>query len=266
LIASVVLVIHLLIATTGFLWVPYDPLELLVGGPFESPSLRHLLGTDNFGRDVFSRLVAGERVVLALALASAGTSVVLGSLIGMITAYVGGWVDALVMRLMDIVLTVPPLILALLVLGSLGSSYVLVVAIVAFFFTPRIATVIRAAALGVVTEDFVTAAKLRGESSWSIAIREVLPNVASSVFVELSLRTGYAVLFIAGLSFLGFGAPPPSPEWGLLINEGRSYISSAPWPVLGPSLALASLVVALSLFTERLSDTLGLSVRRAPNE
>lgn len=265
LIAGALLLIHLLVAITGPYWAPYDPTTILVGEPFESPSLAHFLGTDNFGRDVFSRLVAGERVVLTLALASAGTAVIVGSLVGMVMAYVGGWVDAVVMRLVDVVLTLPPLILALLVLGSLGSSNLLVVAIVAFFFSARVATVIRAAALDVVAEDFVTAAKLRGESAWSIAIRELLPNVTSSVFVELSLRTGYAVLFIAGLSFLGFGAPPPAPEWGLMINEGRSYIASAPWPVLGPSLALASLVVALSLFTEGLSDALGLSARRAPN-
>jgi peptide/nickel transport system permease protein len=113
-----------------------------------------------------------------------------------------------------------------------------------------------------VTEDFVTAAKLRGESAWSIAARELLPNVLASVLVEFSLRTGYAVLFIGGLSFLGFGAAPPTPDWGLMINEGRQYLASALWPVLGPSLALASLVVALSLFTEGLGEFFGLSTQR----
>lgn len=260
--ATALLALHLLVAVTGSWWAPYDPTQLLVGAPFEPPSGAHLLGTDNFGRDVFSRLVSGERIVLTLALASAGIAVVVGSLIGMITAYRRGWVDAIVMRVVEIVLTLPPLILSLLVLGSLGSSPVLMVAIVAFFFGARVATVIRAAALDVVTEDFVTVARLRGEPAWSVAVREILPNIASAVFVELSLRTGYAVLFIAGLSFLGFGSPPPAPEWGLMINEGRSYIASAPWPVLAPSLALASLVVALSLFTEGLSDALGLSTGR----
>lgn len=264
LIATLILVVHVLVAITGPLWAPYSSTELLVGEPFAPPSLGHPLGTDNFGRDVFSRLVEGERTVLALAFASAGLAVVVGSLLGMVMAYVRGWVDAVVMRLVDIVLTLPPLILALLVLGSLGSSSALVIAIVALFFAARVATVVRAAALDVVTEDFVTVARLRGESAGSIAVRDLLPNVSSSVFVEFSLRTGYAVLFIAGLSFLGFGAAPPTPEWGLMISEGRSYISTAPWPVLGPSLALASLVVALSLFTEGLSDAFGLSARRGP--
>jgi peptide/nickel transport system permease protein len=122
--------------------------------------------------------------------------------------------------------------------------------------------VVRAATLDVVTEDFVTAAKLRGESALSVAIRELLPNVLACVLVEFSLRTGYAVLFIGGLGFLGFGAAPPTPEWGLMINEGRQYISSAPWSVLGPSLAISSLVIALSFFTEGLSDILGLTVQK----
>lgn len=264
LIAAAVLLLHLIVALTGSLWAPYTPNKLLVGQPFSGPSFDHFLGTDNFGRDVFSRLVHGERFVLLQAFSAAGLAVVTGSALGILAAYVRGWIDNGVMRLVEIFLSIPPLILSLLILGSLGASYFLVVATVAFFFALRVATVIRAAALSVVTEDFVTIAKLRGESAWSVAAREVLPNVTTSVFVELSLRTGYGVLFIGGLSFLGFGASPPTPDWGLMINEGRSFISATPWPVLGPSLALASLVVALSLFTEGLSESLGLSVTREP--
>jgi len=262
LIATTLLVVHFLVALTGPFWAPYAATEMLVGKTYEPPSSRHLLGTDNFGRDIFSRVVLGERVVLSLALSSAFIAVVFGSAIGILLAYTLGWVDLLAMRAIEIIISIPPLILALLVLGALSPSYVLIVLTVAFFYIPRVATVIRAATLDVVTEDFVTIARLRGESAWSIGARELLPNVMISVFVEFSLRTGYAVLFIGGLSFLGFGAPPPSPEWGLMINEGRSYISAAPWAVLGPSLALASLVIAVSLFTEGLGERLGLSIRR----
>ncbi len=264
LIASAILALHVVVALSGALWAPYPPNQLLAGEPFSGPSFDHLLGTDNFGRDVFSRLVHGERFVLAQAFSAAGLAVVVGSALGILTAYVRGWIDNVVMRIVEILLSIPPLILSLLILGALGASYPLIVATVAVFFAPRVATVIRAAALGVVTEDFVTIAKLRGESAWSISARELLPNVTPSVFVELSLRTGYAVLFIGGLGFLGFGAAPPTPDWGLMINEGRSFISAAPWPVLGPSLALASLVVALSLFTEGVSESLGLSAKREP--
>lgn len=262
LIAGAILAVHVVVATTGPWWAPYSADELLVDQPFASPSAHHLLGTDNFGRDVFSRLVYGERIMLALALLSAGIAVFVGSALGIVTAYLGRWVDEAIGRLNEIVLTVPPLIISLLVLGAVGASYPLLVALVAFFFAARVATVIRAATLDVVTEDFITAAKLRGESTWSIAARELFPNVLSAVLVEFSLRTGYAVLFIAGLSFLGFGAAPPTPDWGLMINEGRSYISTARWPVLGPSLALASLVIGLSLFTEGIGSKLGLTAKR----
>lgn len=266
LVASGVLVVYVIVALTGHLWAPYPPDKILTGDPFAPPSWEHLLGTDNFGRDVFSRLVHGERLVLGLALATAGLSVIVGSAVGLLSACLRGWADEVVGRLIEILISIPPLILALLVLGSLGSSYVLTISLVALFFAIRVATVIRAAALDVIVEDYVTLARLRGESTWSIAVREVLPNVSSAVLVEFSLRTGYAVIFIGGLSFLGFGPAPPTPDWGLMINDGRTYISTAPWPVLGPALALALLVVALSLFTERISDVLGLSAQRAPGQ
>lgn len=262
LIATLLLILHLMVGLTGPLWAPYPFNRLLVGDPFAPPSAQHWLGTDNFGRDVFSRLVYGAQIVLTLALSTAGLSVLVGSALGLLLAYVRGWVDEVSMRMIEILLSIPPLILSLLILGALQVSYPLIILTVAFFFTPRVAAVIRAAALNVVTEDFVVGAQLRGESAWSIAARELLPNVSSAVFVEFSLRTGYAVLFIGGLSFLGFGAAPPTPEWGLMINEGRPYISTASWMVLAPSLALASLVIALSLFTEGLSAQLGLTTRR----
>ncbi len=262
LVAAGVLLVHVVVAVTGPWWAPYAPDELLAGDPFESPSRDHLFGTDNFGRDVFSRVVYGERTVLGLSLSAAAMAVIAGASLGLLMAYVRGWTDEIVMRGVDVVMTVPPLILSLLILGGIGASYPVIIATVAFFFAARVATVIRAAALDVVSEDFVTAARLRGESATSIARRELLPNVTSSVAVEFSLRTGYAVLFIAGLSFLGFGSAPPTPDWGLMINEGRSYIASASWLVLAPALVLASLVVALSLFTDGIGDALGLTPTR----
>lgn len=260
-VASLVLGLHALVALTGPLWAPFQP-DKLVALPFEGPSAAHLLGTDHLGRDVFSRLVHGERIVLALALSAATLAVLIGSMLGIVLGYMRGLVDDVGSRILEILLSIPPVILALLILGALGTSYPLLIATVAFFFIPRVATVIRAATLAVVTEDFVTVARLRGESAFSIAWRELLPNVTPAVSVEFSLRTGYAVIFIGGLSFLGFGAAPPAPEWGLMINEGRGHITGAPWAVLGPSMALATLVVALSLFTEGLGGILGLSASR----
>jgi peptide/nickel transport system permease protein len=261
-VATAVLCLHAAVALTGPLWAPYASDAILTGDPYSSPSLAHPLGTDKFGRDVFSRLVEGERIMFVQALLSAGLAVALGSALAIVVAYVGGLVQTLTMRATELVMSVPSIILSMLVLSALGSSDPVLIVTVAFLFLAPVATVIRAAALDVVTQDFVTAARLRGEGRWSIAVREILPNVLPNIAVELSLRTGFAAILIGGLTFLGFGATPPSPDWGLMINEGRDYINTTPWPVLGPSLALGSLVVALSLFTEGLAERLGPAVPR----
>jgi len=256
-IAAVVLLAYIAIAVTGPLWAPYGPAEVLVGDPFETPSLPHLLGTDNLGRDVFSRVVFGSRPVLAMAAASTGLAVIIGAVIGLLLAYRRGWIDELAMRVIDILMSIPPLVLALLLISALGSNSVLVVLTVAFLFAPRVARIVRASTLAIVTEDYVTAAVTRGESAFGIALRELLPNVAGTVFVEFSIRTGYAIVFIGALGFLGFGAPPPAPEWGLMINEGYSNINASFWPVMAPAGAMAVLVIAVNLFTEGLSRLIG---------
>ncbi len=260
LIAGSILVLHGLIALTGPTWAPYSPTRILVGQPFASPSAAHLLGTDNLGRDVFSRVVYGERTVLTLSLSATGLGVLCGASAGLMTGYVRGWLDELVMRVIDVTISIPPLILALLVISALGSSSLLLVLTVAFFYVPRVARVVRAATLSVVMEDFVTIARARGESAWSIAHRELLPNVLGTVLVEFAIRSGYAVIFIGSVGFLGFGPPPPTPEWGSMVNQGREYIVTAPWAVVAPALGIASLVVPLNLFTDGMARLFGQSV------
>jgi peptide/nickel transport system permease protein len=254
--ATALLVLHLVVALAGPLLAPYDPEAPLVGDPFDGRSADHWLGTDNFGRDVFSRLVAGERVILIQSIATSAIAVSVGSMLGIVAAYRRGWFDAAVMRVVELVLSFPSLIIGMLLLTVVGPSRVTIVFIVAALFVAPVTTVVRAAALSVVTEDFVTVARLRGESRLAIAWREILPNVLPTAFVEFSLRTGYAAILIGTLAFLGFGAAPPTPDWGLMISEGRDYVSAAPWAVLAPSLALGSLVVGLSLFTEGVTDLL----------
>ena len=258
-----VLALHFFTAITGPWWAPFAHDTMLVGDTFTGPSWDHPFGTDNFGRDVFSRVVRGERIVLIQGLSASGLAIIAGSTIGILLAYKRGWVDEVGMRGVDIMLALPGLILTLLILGSIETNNLVIILTVAFFFTWPVTLTVRAAALGVVTEDFVTKARLRGESAFSIARREILPNVLGNVLVEFSLRTGYAVFFIGALSFLGFAAAPPSPEWGLMINEGRKFLSASKWMVLGPAAALASLVVALSLVTEEVADILGVSTRRS---
>jgi peptide/nickel transport system permease protein len=255
--AAVVLLAYALVALTGPLWAPYGPAEVLVGDPFEGPSLAHLLGTDNLGRDVFSRVVYGSRPVLAMAVSATGLAVICGATIGLLLAYRRGWIDELAMRVIDILMSIPPLVLALLLISALSNSSVLVVLTVAFLFAPRVARIVRASTLAIVTEDYVTAAVTRGESALGIAIRELLPNVAGTVFVEFSIRTGYAIVFIGALGFLGFGAPPPAPEWGLMINEGYANINASFWPVMAPAGCMAVLVIATNLFTEGLARVIG---------
>lgn len=236
---------------------PFDPTAIGTGMPFESPSWRHFFGTDNFGRDVFSRVVAGTRPALVTGLAATGLAVAIGATLGLWLACRRGLVDEVVARVLDILISMPPLIMALLAISVFGSNPTLVVLTVAFLFAPRVARVVRAAALSVVTEDYVTAALLRGETTISIAFRELLPNVAGTVFVEFSIRTGYAIVMIGSLSFLGFGSPPPTPEWGLMINEGYAAVNASFWPVLAPAAAMALLVIAVNLFTEDFARLIG---------
>jgi peptide/nickel transport system permease protein len=256
-IGGAILLAMIVLAVTGHLWAPYPPGRIMSGGPFEPPSFAHLFGTDNLGRDVFSRVVMGSRPVMLMAISAAGIATVFGSAIALILALYRGMVDEIGMRILEVLASVPPIVLALLLISALGNSSVLIVLTVAFLFVPRIARVVRAAALAVVREDFVTAAIARGESMGSIAAREVLPNVVGTVMVEFAIRCGFAIVFIGALGFLGFGAPPPAPEWGLMINEGRAHITASFWPVIAPAGAMAVLVIAVSLFTEGLARLVG---------
>jgi peptide/nickel transport system permease protein len=255
-VAGLVLLLHVIVALTGPLWVPYPPYKLLVGDASSPPSLAHWFGTDNYGRDVFSRVVAGEQSVLGLSVAGTSLALILGSLVGIVAGYIRGFIDDVLMRVVDVLNSIPPLIVALLIISSLGTGNLLLVLTVGFLYAPRVVRVVRAATLKVATEDFVTAARARGESIMSIARRELLPNVIGVVLVELSIRIGYTITFIGSLTLLGFGASPPDPAWGLMIGEGRANMLTAPWEALSPAIAMATLVVAINLFTDGLARML----------
>ena len=189
----------------------------------------------------------------------------IGAILGLVSAYVRGWFDEVVMRLIEAVISIPYLVLALLVVTvagpALAGNPLLVVAVIAFVYAPRVARMARAAGLDIVTRDFVTAAQLRGESVWSIVRRELLPNATGTLFVEFAIRAGYAPVLVGSLGFLGFGIRPPTPEWGLMISENRELVLAAPMTVLGPGLVLASLVVGLNLWTEGVARILGRTAR-----
>jgi peptide/nickel transport system permease protein len=264
-IGLIVLVLHLLVAVTGPFWAPYGYSQMGTGRPLSGMSLAHPFGTDQLGRDIFSRVVHGSHIVILLSLSGTLLGLVVGAIVGLLSGYVGGWIDEIVQRLLEALISIPFLVLALIAIAAAGSEMagnpVLIVLVVALVYAPRIARMARAAAVDIATRDHVTVARLRGESAWSVMRRELLPNATSVLLVEFALRAGYAPVLIGSLGFLGFGLRPPTPEWGLMISENRALIIISPITVLGPGLSLASLVVGLNLFTEGLARILGRTVK-----
>jgi peptide/nickel transport system permease protein len=252
LVGLIILVFWVLVAITWPAIVPHWPTDFDFLAKFSAPSSAHWLGADNFGRDVLSRVLAGSRSVLFISTSAAVLGVAFGTALGLTAAFYGGLVEEVLMRLMDILMAFPLIIIALLVIAVLGPSQANVILVVALAFAPYNARVVRAAGLDQRNKDFVAAARLRGESGPYIIVREILPNVSGTILVELTVRLALAIFTVATLSFLGLGIQPPTPDWGLMIAEGRQYYRIAPWIVLFPSLAIASLVIAINLVAEGL--------------
>lgn len=266
-IGAIILLIHFVIAATGPFWIPYSPAQIGTGPPLSGMSWKHPFGVDQLGRDVFSRAIYGGHIVILLSLSGTLLGTAIGAIVGLMSGYIGGWVDEGLQRVLEAMISIPFLVLALIAIVAAGPAFsgnpILLVLVIALIYAPRIARMARAAALDIVTRDFVTVARLRGESAWSVMRRELLPNATSVLLVEFALRAGYAPVLIGSLGFLGFGVRPPTPEWGLIMSENRSLITFSPITVIGPGLMLASLVVGLNLFTEGLARILGRTVRLA---
>jgi peptide/nickel transport system permease protein len=264
-IGAVILALHLAVAVTGPFWAPYGYSQMGAGIPLSGMSWQNPLGVDQLGRDVFSRVVYGSHIVILLSLSGTLLGLLVGAVVGLISGYVGGWVDLVVQRLLEALISIPFLVLALIAISAAGieasGNPVLLVLVVALVYAPRVARIARATAIDIATRDHVTVARLRGENAWSVMLRELLPNASGVLRVEFALRAGYAPVLIGSLGFLGFGMRPPTPEWGLMISENRALLIVSPVTVLGPGLALASLVVGLNLFTEGLARVLGRTVR-----
>lgn len=234
-------------------WVaPYSSLDF-VSAPFGAPTGEYLLGADAMGRDALSRVLNGGQRILLLAAMAAVAGVVIGALIGVSAAYLRGIADEFIMRSADIVLAFPQIILALLVLSVLGTNLWIVAMIVAVIHAPQVARVARAAALRVIEEDYVSYAELIGTPKVKIIVREVLPNIAAPLLVELGLRFTFSVAIIAGLNFLGFGVQPPFADWGLMINENRIGLETNPWPVVVPVMLIAILTIGVNMLTDAIA-------------
>lgn len=244
--------IFLLIALFGPLLSPYSYTEQNLANKLQAPTEEHLFGTDQFGRDIFSRVMFGSRDVFAVAGSATLLSVVLGLTLGLFSGYRGGLMDEILMRLMDVILSIPPLLLAMVILFSLGPSRVNVILVVAFLYIPIVARVVRSVVLDLKTRQFVEAAQLRGEKTSYIVFKEILPNVLPHLAVEASMRFSYAIFLVASLGFLGLGVQPPSPDWGLMVGEARTWFYQAPWALYFPAGAIALLVVGVGFTSDGL--------------
>lgn len=260
-VGAVLMLLHLLLGLFGPYLAPYGAVQMNAGPPLAGFSLAHPFGTDALGRDVLSRVMHGAPIVLFLAFSGTILGFVVGTFIGLVCGYLRNWVDEVVQRLTEAFISIPFLVLALMTIAAAGPELsgqpLLIILVVALVYAPRTARLARAAAFDVVVRDYVAVARLRGDPAWLVVWREILPNTMGSLFVEFSLRAGYAPVLVGSLGFLGFGLRPPTPEWGLMISENRSLLFVSPLAVLGPGAVLASLVVGLNLFTEGLARMLG---------
>jgi peptide/nickel transport system permease protein len=237
------------IAVFGPLVAPHSPTEF-VAAPNAGPSGNALFGADALGRDVFSRWLHGGLTVLWLALAATLVGIVVGTVVGLVAAYARNWLDDVLMRGNDVLLSFPQIILVLLAVSAIGPKLWLIVLTVGMTHAPRVARVLRGAGQEVVERDFIKAAEVVGEKRWRIVFGELLPNVTSPLLVELGLRMTYSIGLVAAVSFLGFGLQPPTADWGLMINENRLSITVQPWAVFLPVLSIGLLTVGTNLITD----------------
>jgi peptide/nickel transport system permease protein len=256
-VGSLVILFWVICAILGERITPYDPFNAFFLPGHQPPSPAHLFGTDRIGRDVLSRVMVGARDVLIVAPLAAILGVVSGTLLGLVMGYYRGIVDDILSRLVEAFLALPVILVALLTLVVLGSSSIVVICVVGILFAPIVARTVRSAVLSERQLDYVTAAKLRGESGLFILSQEIFPNVLGPTVVELTVRFGYAIFTVATLSFLGVGLQPPSPDWGLTVSqEYTNMISGKWWPTTFPALAIASTVIAVNLIADSLQSVL----------
>jgi peptide/nickel transport system permease protein len=246
-------VLVLVLVLVGPAIAPWSPTEPNVGPVLAGPSGDHLLGTDTLGRDILSRFLSGGRTVIIVPLAAVTLAFVLGGALGMYAAYVEGWRDAVITRVFDFLAALPPLLLVLLLVAGLGTSDLVVTATVAIVFLPRIGRLVRGTAQAVTQNDYVKAAEARGERTATILWRELAPNIAGPAIADFALRLTYGVMFVASLNFLGLGVQPPEPNWGVMINEYRAFLSHNPLATVVPAVGIVLLSVAFNLLADALT-------------
>ncbi len=253
-----IVILHLLIALSSPLIVPYDPTDIDASLKNQSPSREHLFGTDQFGRDVFTRVLLGGRIALAITLTATVIAVTWGGTLGILLGFLSGRTDEAVMRVVDALLAAPYILFLLLIVSALGSSNGVLILTLSFFYGIAVVRVARAATLDFVARDFITAARARGERRMTIVLRELVPNVLDILLVEFAMRWSWMLLAFSSLSFLGFGVSPPTPDWGLMIAQSRKALQFAPWTAVFPMIALGTLVIGINLAADAVAKALGL--------
>ena len=265
LVGLILVAFHIALAIVSPAIAPYDFRELSAQIILNEPSSEHWFGTDNLGRDIFTRTMLGGRQALLVTTISTTLAIIWGGLLGILFGLVGGRLDELLMRLVDAFLCLPWILVLLLIVVMVGSGPVVLIPTLGFFYGIPVIRMARAATHDVVALDFVTAARARGEARSTIVRRELLPNVLDVLLVEGAMRWSWMLLAFSSLSFLGFGITPPTPDWGLMISDARSFMSFAPWTALPPVVALSSLIIGINLSADALSKALGIDrAQKAP--
>ena len=252
----VVVAILVVVALLAPAIVPYDPIDQSFRIKLRPPSGEHLLGTDEFGRDVFSRVLVGTRVALSVGIVPVAIALVIGVTLGLIAGYFGGGVDQVVMRLIDVLLAFPWLLLAIGIMAILGPGIQNVVIAVAIVYIPAFARIVRGSVLSIKEKEYVEAARAMGQPTSRIIVRHVLANAWAPIIVLATLSIGQAIIYAAGLSFIGLGTQPPDADWGVMLTSGREYLRDAPWLGFFPGLAILITVLAFNLFGDGLRDAL----------
>ena len=261
-IPAAVLLVLLIFAGFGQWIAPYSPVAVDMANSFAPPvwheegTANNLLGTDKLGRDILSRLIRGARVSLSLSLFVIALGGGVGVTLGLISGYAGGKVDAVMQRGIEVILAMPTILVALVFVFAVGRSFESVILILSPFLAARFARIVRGETLSVRERDFVAIAKVIGTPTWMILLRHILPNVFNTIIVLATLEVGHLILLESSLSFLGVGVPPPQPAWGLMVADGREFLTSAYWITLFPGLCILAAVLSLNLFGDWLRDTL----------
>ncbi|MBD7984818.1 ABC transporter permease subunit [Sporosarcina sp. Sa2YVA2] len=255
-VGGLLILVFLVAGIIGPYLTTQDPNLPQISIKLQGPSAEHWFGTDNYGRDIFTRIIHGMGITMTVGFFSVALGGIIGVFLGIVSGYYGGKLDTVIMRIMDILLAFPGILLALAIVSVLGGSLTNLIIAVGVFSVPAFARIVRGSTLSVRRLEYIDAVKALGASDARIIFKHILPNVMSPIIVQLTLRIATAVLTASGLSFLGLGAPPPTPEWGAMLSEGRAYMQQAPHLVLFPGLMIVLFVLAFNIFGDGLRDAL----------